>query len=215
MRGNEIAIAWDEAEDMTTTKEESSNAASIRHTECFDSHARGPGASVDTQGHCPTAAAAVDAVDGHWGNFLSAERVCHLNAYELIGAPIRWFLSIEGLNMCDIKAFLEHLECISFRVMHNDFTDSTHVEYELAVRKLAESIGFEAFSQAHTGMSVEHYGAQNMNITKGPYSKHFGEKVSKQRKTFFQFGCPRSKKECGYPHACSKCYCKSYYRADC
>ena len=56
-----------------------------------------------------------------------------LNAYELIGASIRWFLSIEGLNMNDVRAFLEHIEFLSVRAMHDDFKDSTHVEYDLAV----------------------------------------------------------------------------------
>ena len=46
--------------------------------------------------------------------------------------------------------------------MHDDFKDLTYVEYVLAIRKLAESIGFEAFPQNHASMSVKYYVAQNM-----------------------------------------------------
>ena len=102
--------------------------------------------------------------------------------------------------MCDVKAFLEHLEFISVRAMHNDFINSTHVEYDMAIRKLVESIGFEAFSQKYTGMSVKHYGAQNMHMSKNSYSKHFNERLSDQRKTCFfwnkEFGCPNTEEEC-------------------
>ena len=43
--------------------------------------------------------------------------------------------------------------------MHNDFRDSAHVDYDEAIRRLAETLGFEAFSQAHSGISVKHYSA--------------------------------------------------------
>ena len=36
----------------------------------------------------------------------------------------------------------------------------------MAVRKMAESVGFEAFASSHTGSSVLHYGEQNMRVKK-------------------------------------------------
>ena len=46
-----------------------------------------------------------------------------LNTYELIGTLRHWFLPIDSFNMYDVKAFLEHLEFISVRALHNDFID--------------------------------------------------------------------------------------------
>ena len=107
---------------------------------------------------------------------------------------------------------------ISVRAMHNDFVDSTHVEYDISVRKLAETIGFKAFSQ-NAGMSVKHYGAQNMRTSKSSYPKRFTDRFSDQRKTCFhwnkEFGCPKTEEECGYPHACSKCFIKTHKRSEC
>ena len=46
--------------------------------------------------------------------------------------------------MHDVWAFLEHIEFLSVRAMRDNFKDYTDVEYDLAVRQVAESIGFEA-----------------------------------------------------------------------
>ena len=40
------------------------------------------------------------------------------------------------------------------------------VEYDLSIRKMAESMGFEAFSSSNNGSSVIHYGVQNMWVKK-------------------------------------------------
>ena len=121
--------------------------------------------------------------------------------------------------MYDVKAILEHLEFISVRAVHNGFVDSTHVEYDIAVRKLAESVGFEAFSQKDAGMSVKHYGALNMCTSKSSYPKHFTDRSSDQRTTCFhwnkEFGCPKTEEECSYPHTCSKCFSKTHKRSEC
>ena len=80
---------------------------------------------------------------------MGRKSVRRLNTYELIGTSIHWVLSVDSLDMHDVRAFLEHLEFISVTANHNDFVDSTHVEYNIAIRKLAESVGFEASSQKH------------------------------------------------------------------
>ena len=67
------------------------------------------------------------------------KEVRRLNAYELIGASIRWALDIEGLSVHDYRALLDHLNFITIRAMHDDFRDSAHIEYDLVVRRLAES----------------------------------------------------------------------------
>ena len=135
-----------------------------------------------------------------------------------MGPAFIGLLSIDGLNMHDTRAFMEHIEFLSVQAMHDDFKDSAHVEYDLTIRKLAESLGFEAFSQTNAGMSIKYYGAQNMHVSKAPYTRRF-EKYSKVKWTCFrwnrEFGCAKSEEECGYTHACSKCYNKSHRRLDC
>ena len=69
-----------------------------------------------------------------------------LNAYELIGASIRWFLDIDNLTLSDHRACLQHLDFYTVRAMHEHFKDSAHIEYDLAIRRLAETQGFAAFS---------------------------------------------------------------------
>ena len=46
--------------------------------------------------------------------------------------------------------------------MHDHFKDSTHTEYNAAVRRLVETEGFAAFGRENDGLYVIHYGAQNM-----------------------------------------------------
>ena len=77
---------------------------------------------------------------------ISWKNLHRLNPYELIGTLIRWFLSIDGLNMNDERDFLENIKFISIRAMHDDFRDSPHVEYDIAIRRQAETLGFKAFS---------------------------------------------------------------------
>ena len=73
--------------------------------------------------------------------------------------------------MHDYRGLMEHLDFISIRAMHDDFHDSAHFEYDMAVQRLAESIGFAAFSKAQAGLSVVYNRAQNMRAKphKGSY----------------------------------------------
>ena len=45
--------------------------------------------------------------------------------------------------------------------MHEHFKDSAHIEYDLAIRRLAETKGFPAFDSENNGISVTYFGAQN------------------------------------------------------
>ena len=93
---------------------------------------------------------------------IGGKEVKKLNAYELILASITWCQSIDGLNMTDMTAFLDHMALIANRAMHDDFRDGAHYEYDCAIRKLAEKLGFAAFSRDHQGTSITHYGTQNL-----------------------------------------------------
>ena len=46
--------------------------------------------------------------------------------------------------------------CCVCGIGHDDFLDMAHVEYDLSIRKMAESIGFEVFASANTGSNVLH-----------------------------------------------------------
>ena len=96
---------------------------------------------------------------------------------ELIGASIRWFLARDSTTMLDTRAFLEHIEFLTVRAMHEDFRDLTHVEYDLAVRRSAENMEFKAFSSSQTGASEKYYGAQNMRAIKPIYNRKSYDKV--------------------------------------
>lgn len=146
-----------------------------------------------------------------------------LNAYELIGASIRWALAIEGLNKVDYKALLEHIEFLTVRAMHDDFKDSAHVEYDLAVRVVAETKGFGAFSKANTGMSVSFYGAQHMrpksSKTTGKTKTNKGEYTKDGTRPCYKWnqegGCARTDSDCNYGHWCAKCGAKSHKKTAC
>ena len=154
---------------------------------------------------------------------ISSKEVKKLNAYELLGAAISWCLDIPDLTTKDYHALLEHLRFIAIRAMHDDFKDSAHVEYDTAVRKAAETWGFAAFSSAHNGMSVIHYGAQNMRTKKpvttvGGGRRTGGHTQDGKRSCFIwnkEGGCPKSEESCGFGHWCSKCGSKSHKRARC
>ena len=57
----------------------------------------------------------------------------------------------------DHRAFLDHLD---FLTMHDHFKDIAHTEYDLAVRRLAETQGFAAFGKENNGLSNTYYGVQ-------------------------------------------------------
>ena len=147
-----------------------------------------------------------------------------LNAYELIGASARWCLECDGLTARDYRAFLEHINFISVRAMHDAYKDTAHTQYDAAVRKEAELMGFAAFGQANNGMSVIHYGSENMRPKKplsGPSSqtsRKVGGFEKGGRRSCFRWnregGCPKQEEDCGFGHHCSRCG-KAHTRIKC
>ena len=73
-----------------------------------------------------------------------------------------WVMGQENLTKKDLLAMMEHLHFLSVRAMTDDFRDAAHVAYDTAIRKKAEVLGFSAFTEAHTGASVIHYGKQQL-----------------------------------------------------
>ena len=106
------------------------------------------------------------------------------------------------------RALLQHLNFISHRVRHNDFVDMAHFEYDLAVMKMAESVG------------VLRYGAQNMRGKKPLLlgaegrKKVMGGKATRAYYTWnSEQGCSHAPEECRFKHICSKCGTKGHKRA--
>ena len=56
--------------------------------------------------------------------------------------------------LSDHRAFLEHLDFLTVRAMRDHFMDAALIEYDLAIRRLAETPGFAAFSKENNGISV-------------------------------------------------------------
>lgn len=154
---------------------------------------------------------------------VGAKEVRKLNAYELMGASILWLLDIDDLNVVDYKAFLEHMHFMTVRAMHDDFKDSAHVEYDTAIRKMAESMGFAAFSKAQNGTSVLHYGAQNMrpkkHVASAGGARKAAPRVQDGKRSCFHWnreaGCPKTEDSCGFGHWCGKCGSKAHIRPKC
>ena len=63
-----------------------------------------------------------------------------------------WVLLVDipEMTLKDHRALLQHLNFLLHRARHNDFLDTAHVEYDTSIRKMAETMGFEAFSSATT-----------------------------------------------------------------
>ena len=215
------ACGWTIALQALTTQEVWWMTTSILHTSHHDSCGQGRDAGTHSRSNSRSSSSSRRR-RSKWAirKFtIGRKNVRWLNAYELIGASIRWFLSIDGLNMNDAKTFLEHLKFISVREMQDDFKDSMHIEYDIAIRRLADSLGFKAFSQTHLGISVKYYGAQNMKVHKANYAKRGGDRYSYQKKYCFhlnkEWGCSKTEEECGYRHVCSKCSSKNYKCSEC
>ena len=77
-----------------------------------------------------------------------------------------WCLDIKGLTVKDLRAFLEHINFLSSRARNDDFKDWAQVDYDKDIQKLAEVDGFTTFGSKNTGISMFHYGTQNMRHKK-------------------------------------------------
>ena len=123
----------------------------------------------------------------------------------------------------DHRAFLEHLDFLTVHAMHDHFKDAAHTEYDLAIRRLAETQGFAAFGKENNGISVTYYGAQNMHLksakTVPTSTKQPSEYLKDGKHPCFcwnkEYRCMCSKEDCGFAHWCAKWRSKSHKRLVC
>ena len=146
-----------------------------------------------------------------------------VNCYELICATTQWASGIKELSVADLRALMDHINFLANRAMHNDFIDQAHTDYDEAIRKLAEEVGFAAFAKENRGISVIHYGAQNMRSKKpvvglGPYTARRPVLGNTKRPCYAwnsDGGCSRTEEDCRFGHVCSKCGVKGHRRQKC
>ena len=154
---------------------------------------------------------------------VAGKEVKRLNPHELVAASTLWVMDQESLTRKDLLAMMEHIHFLSVRAMTDDFRDAAHVAYDTAIRKKAEVLGFSAFTEAHTGASVIHYGQQKLKYKKGTTStgasKKGGNSGNTGRKTCFHWnkeaGCSKSEEICGFAHSCGKCGSRSHKQTKC
>ena len=154
---------------------------------------------------------------------VAGKEVKRLNPHELIAASTLWLAGQENLTCKDMLAMFEHIHFLSVRAMTDDFRDAAHVAYDTAIRKKAEVLGFSAFTEAHTGASVIHYGQQQLKVKKGTTgsgtSRKSGTQSGSSRRTCFHWnkeaGCSKSEENCGFSHSCGKCGSKSHKQSKC
>ena len=107
----------------------------------------------------------------------------------------------------DYRALLEHMAFISNRAMLGDFRDSAHVEYDMAITRKEELVGFAAFDKEYTGISVLHYGTQHMK--QRPQFRLSTRFSQGQKHSCYKWnsenGCPKTEADCNFGHFCSKC----------
>ena len=151
---------------------------------------------------------------------VAGKDVKKMNCYELISSTMLWALEIRELSVGDCRALFEHISFISNRARNNDFTDTAHVDYVMAVRRSAEDKGFAAFSRANEGLSVMHYGAQSMRVknpTYKPVSGGSSKGAAGHKRVCFAWngdeGCARE--DCRFGHFCQKCGSKSHKKGKC
>ena len=155
---------------------------------------------------------------------IGGKEVRKLNAYELLGATMLWCSDIPDLSTYDYRAMIQHMNFICNRARDDHFKDCAHVEYDSAIRKLAEREGFAAFSRRNAGESIVHYGTQNSR----PVTKQKATALAGARRRSpggpgrgacyawnGEAGCTRSEDECRFTHICSKCGSKSHRRYKC
>lgn len=156
--------------------------------------------------------------------FVDSKKDCKkLNCYEIVCATAAWVLEIPEMSVTDHRAMWEHVYFLSYRARYNEYMNSAHADYDLAIRKLAEKRGFEAFSSAHTGKSVLLYAPGTVNKKQFASSAYDNRKHAarggKQNNACYAWnserGCSRKEEDCRYEHKCSKCGGKGHKRVTC
>lgn len=141
---------------------------------------------------------------------------------ELMHASIGWIQAQSNLSMYDYQNYLYHLKYMSSRAQSGHFYDSAHANYDLSVRKMAETKGFEAFTSGSLELSLQCYGIEYLkpkNTSKPKFSTKTDFKSNGVKRACFHFnsqdGCTRTKDSCSFGHFCQKCNSTTHSKVKC
>ena len=145
-----------------------------------------------------------------------------LNLLELIEASCAWLFDQPDLDSVKYEHFVKHIALMSSKGKNDQFLNSAHVHYDLAVRKLCVKNGFSAFSTGNTDLVLKYYAFENIKTRR----TGTGTKPPAQRRPFTRDGkrpcydhnnkdvCSRGT-SCAYGHWCAICGSRSHKRTAC
>ena len=145
-----------------------------------------------------------------------------LSLFELIEASFAWALDFKDTDYAKLRRFIKHIGYVIGKAKSGVFLDKEHNAFDQAVRKLAISEGFEAFSRRNGELSLKYYAYENMKRQGGmghgmsSRNSHGGSKTmytKDSKKPCFAF----KHDQCtyGYGHWCSRCGARSHIRSNC
>lgn len=141
---------------------------------------------------------------------------------ELIEASCLWMIDQKNLVVPDYVAFIKHISYIAGKDKCDKFNDSAHVNYDTAVRKVAEEEGFKAFRRGDPELSIVHFSIENFKVKSTPrqasrtasrqggYSKEGKRPCYKWNR---DTGCDDT--ACEFGHHCAKCGSKNHKKIKC
>ena len=85
----------------------------------------------------------------------------NLNSYELIEASCKWLADQRNVTSEEHLCYNKHLMYLASKAKSDKFVESSHVNYDIATRKMAQEIGFQAFKYGNNEASMEYYVVEN------------------------------------------------------
>lgn len=147
------------------------------------------------------------------------------NCYELIEASCKWLADQQNVSADEHMCFNKHLMYLATKAKSDKFIETSHVNYDIATRKLAQDIGFKAFRYGNNEASMEYYVVENFKShTKnksyaGTHSAKSAGYTKDGKKPCYRWnresGCSRGEDVCLYGHWCSSCGSESHKHVKC
>lgn len=153
-----------------------------------------------------------------------------LSPFELIESSCSWVLDKKDIDVQDLRRVVKHIKYISGRAKSGQFQDRAHASYDLAIRKLATTDGYEAFGAGNAEVALQYYAFEYMrgHSSKGAYGGVKNSHANTNTKQLFskdgkkpcfaynkEEGCTRDDKTCNFGHWCSRCGSRTHVRAKC
>lgn len=144
---------------------------------------------------------------------------------ELIEASCLWMVDQKNVTAPDYVAFLKHVAYLAGKDKCDKFSDSAHVCYDTAVRKVAEEEGFKAFRRGDPELSIVHFSIENFKVKTTGSDRTKQTSRASGRQDYSKDGkrpCFRWNREagcddtaCEFGHHCGKCGSKNHKKTKC